>query len=130
MGYEASPNHEWSSTGRVPAAPNQWGLSHPAVSPKQAPRAASRSWEGTPPHATSSLRLAIGPVHGIEESEGLGDPFPNIGAAGLKTVHTANINIPQIHRGIAINDPIGKYLACASRRLNASRVKTSGDKKP
>jgi hypothetical protein len=57
-------------------------------------------------------------VHRIEQPERFNRPILQIAAIALKRHHAANMDIPQIHRRMAVDDPISENLAGAAGGLN------------
>ena len=68
------------------------------------------------------------PVHCVQQTKRFDSAIVEVIAVALKRHDATNIDIPQIHRWTAINNPVGKHLACTTRRLNTDRVETCCNK--
>ena len=79
-------------------------------------------------HATRRLWLAKGPVHGVKQAQGLDSAVAQIAAVALEGHDAADVHVPQIHRRMAVQHPIGQHLARATGRLDADGVKACGHK--
>ena len=80
------------------------------------------------PHAARRLGLPEGPVHGVQQAQGLHRAVFQVAPVALKRHATANVHVPQVHGRVTINNPIGQHFAGATGRLDADRVKASGHK--
>ena len=58
--------------------------------------------------AACRLVLAIGPMHGIEQTQRLGDAVIEIGLAVLMRRHAADVDIPEVEGRMAAGDPFGE----------------------
>src|SRR5262249_21636162 len=74
------------------------------------------------PDTACRLRLPKRPVHRVEQPERLEGPIMEIFPVALERHAAANIDIPQIHGWMSIDDPVGEHLARTSGRLDANRV--------
>ena len=80
------------------------------------------------PHATCRLGLPEGPVHGVQQAQGLHRAVSQVAPVALKGHAAANVHVPQVHGRVTVNNPIGQHLAGAAGRLDADGVKSSGHK--
>ena len=83
--------------------------------------------QGGSAHAARRLRLAERPVHGVEQAERLDRAVLQITAVALERHDAPDVDVPEIHRRMAVDDPVGEHLAGAARRLDADRIEAGGD---
>ncbi len=77
----------------------------------------------------SGFILAKWPVHVVEQPKAFDDPLLQITGITLEGQHAANIDLPEIHAGIAVDDPFGQHLAGTPRGPDPDRVEPAGDVK-
>src|SRR5579872_6477902 len=66
-------------------------------------------------HAARALRLAERPVHGVEETQGLDGTVAQIAAVPLEGRTAADVDVPEVERRVAVDDPVRQHLAGAAR---------------
>ena len=79
-------------------------------------------------HAARGLRLPEGPVHRVEQAQRLHRAVFQVAPVALKRHAAADVHVPQVHRWVAVNDPVGQHLAGATGRLDADRVEAGRHK--
>src|SRR5262249_7113910 len=50
-----------------------------------------------------------------------------VASVTLERHRAPDVDVPEIHRRMAVEDPVGEHLAGAARRLDADRVEAGGD---
>jgi hypothetical protein len=66
-------------------------------------------------HTAGRLGLAIGPMHGVEETQALRHAVAHIGLDRLERVDAADIHATDIHRRVAVLDPLREDETRAAR---------------
>src|SRR3989304_514521 len=103
----------------------------PAGAPAEAgPARRETVVERRPAYAPRRLDLAERPVHVVEQAERLGRPFAEVAPVALEGHEAADVDLPQIHRGVAIDDPVGDRPAGSTTGLEADRVEAGGHEHP
>ena len=115
-----------SHTRARTAGANHPGRSQPAASAKHAPRAFRRAERRGARRPRRGV-LAKRPVHRVQQPETFGHPVAQVTGVALERLHAPDIDIRQIHRRMAADDPFRQHLARAAGRLDADRVEAAGD---
>jgi hypothetical protein len=69
-------------------------------------------------------------VHRVQQAERLHRAILQVLDVVLERHHPAHIDVPQVHRRMAVDDPVGKHFASTTSRLNPDRVEPAGHKEP
>ena len=77
--------------------------------------------------APCGFRLPMRPVHGVQQAERLGGAFAQIGPVGLERREAADVHVPQIHAGRAVQHPVGDHAAGAAGRLDTDGIEAGRD---
>ena len=75
-----------------------------------------------PPGPSCALRLELGPVHAVQESQTFDGPVVQVGGVVLKGVKAPDVHLGQVLCGLALNDPLGQGLTGTCRRGDSARV--------
>src|SRR5262249_20860975 len=78
-------------------------------------------------YASRRLRLTKRPVHGVEQPERLDSAVTQVAFVALEGRAAADIHIPQIEGGIAIDNPVRQDFAGTACGLDADRVEARGE---
>ena len=78
-------------------------------------------------HPPRGRVLAEGPVHVVEEAEGLAHPLAQIAPVGLEGQVAAYVHVPHVDERPAGVDAFGQHLPGAAGRLDADGVEPGGD---
>ena len=74
------------------------------------------------PHAPRRAVLVVGPVHGVEQAQRLGDAWHQEMAAVLVGIEPADVDFRQVERRLALHDPVGERHAGPPAGLDADGV--------
>ena len=66
-------------------------------------------------------------MHGVQQSKRLDRTVPEVTAIALKRHTAAHVHIPQVHRRMAVQNPVGEHLARATGGLDADGVEARSD---
>ena len=80
--------------------------------------------------AAPSLRLLVGPGHGVVPTAGLQSSLANPTIIGMHGAEAPDVHGPQIHAGYALHDPLGKSLTGSPAGRDAKGVEASPHKVP
>lgn len=79
------------------------------------------------PHGARSFPLPIGPVHVIDGAERLARAVAQIPLVDLEGVEPSDIDVGNIHRGLASDDPLGQRDPGTGRHLEPFRIEAGGN---
>src|ERR1700722_1685065 len=81
---------------------------------KAGPRRLEPIMQHGTPRPTRRFRLPKRPMHGVEQTQGLCRAVAQVSAVPLERHHAADVDIPQIHGRMPVDDPIRQHLPRAS----------------
>ena len=79
------------------------------------------------PDVPRGLGLAVGPGDGVVEPEDLGNAAAQPGLVGGVRREAAHVDPDEVHRRLAVDDPLGQRSAGPARRRDADRVEAGPD---
>ena len=77
--------------------------------------------------ASRGLHLPERPVHLVQQPQGLGRPLVEVPAVALEGHEPPDVHLPQVHRRVAVHDPVGDRAPGAAARREAHGVEAGGD---
>ena len=103
----------WSCAAEPPRA-NQLGRSQPNFEPNTAPRILQATVKRAQAQAARRARLLARPVDLVVGAIGFDRPGLEVAALGVQRAEAAGVERPQVHAGIAVQDPVGHGFAGAA----------------
>ena len=65
-------------------------------------------------------------MHRVEQAKRLNGAVVQVGGVVLERHHASDVDVPEVHRGTTVDDPVGQDLAGTTGRLDADRVEAAG----
>ena len=118
---------EYVGSAGSPGRSNQSGRSHPLVSPRCPPAAASRSVSGVRRTPRAAWRLHVRPVHRVEPAEALAGALVEVAAVPLRRGEAGDVHARRVEVRRAVDHPLGEGPAGAGGVDDALGVEAGSD---
>ena len=79
------------------------------------------------PQRPRRLELAKGPVHGVQQPQALDRALAQIGAVAVEAAEPADIDLAEVHRRLAGDDPFGESASGTAGAGDTDRVEAGGE---
>ena len=85
--------------------------------------------QGRAAHPARGLALSKGPVHRVEQAQRFDRAVAQIARIALERHHAADVDVPQVHRRVAIDDPFREHLPAPPADWMPIELKPAATKK-
>ena len=118
--------HEYSISGSASAGAKKLARSQPLRLPKFAPGSFEAVVERRATERACGAHLAVGPGDGVVQAEDLRDPVVQPLVVAVERREAAYVDAGQVHRRLAVHDPLGQGATGTARARDADRVESRG----